>query len=219
MQSKSVTNKEVYETVLPDGSIFGHLGARDIKRFESTEKYIIREAQSILDVGCFCGEWLNFLLQKRKGIQKHLGIDVAQNKIEKARRLHPHLNVETSFAENLKVSYGSFDVVTCLEVLEHIPEWDSVFRSLFRFASKQVVITVPYNENIINTVCVHCGKLTPLYGHLHSYSEESLPDVPGWSRTFQKIPDRNPAKSFLYRLYRRLFKPSWLLVNYQKTII
>jgi ubiquinone/menaquinone biosynthesis C-methylase UbiE len=209
--------KEVYEATLADGSIYGKLGIRDLKRFKTTERYILSDAKSLLDVGCFCGEWLSFLLNRRENVEKHLGIDVAENKIEEAGQLYPDLNLKVAFAEDLDVPDASFDVVTCLEVLEHIPDWNSVFESLFRFAAKQVVVTVPYEENIMNTVCIHCGNVTPLYGHLHRYSEESFPEIPGWSRSFKKMVAYNPSRTLIRRFYRFL-KPtySWLLVNYRR---
>jgi len=209
--------KAVYEATLDDGSIYGKLTSRDMKRLETTEKHIAGDAKSLLDVGCFCGEWLDFLLSRRQDIEEHLGIDVAESKIKEGGQLHPDLNLKAAFAEDLDVPDGGFEVVTCLEVLEHIPKWHAVFESLFRFASKQVVVTVPYRENIVKTPCVHCGKITPLYGHLHRYSEESFPQVPGWSRSFKKIAGYNPSGSLIRRIYRVL-RPiySWLLVDYRK---
>lgn len=213
-------HKNAHGLKLPSGTRYGQLNARAIRRFKSTEKHLLNDVHSLLDVGCFCGEWINFLLNKRKGIQEHLGIDAAQNKIDEANSRYPHLTLQMALAEDLDLPDASFDAVTCLEVLEHIPEWTSVLESLFRLADKQVIVTVPYKEARSYTSCVHCGELTPIHGHLRSYSEESFPEVPGWSRSFSKIVPRESARtllcrSFLYNIYRA-FKPSWLLVDYRK---
>lgn len=216
MDNLKIANKEIYEQRLPDGKIWGEITNRDIKRFEDTSKHICPGAESLLDVGCFYGHWLNFIC-RRHTLKKHLGIDVAENRINEAKRLFPHLNVKVCSADELDLPEKSFDVITCLEVLEHIPDWLKVFHSLFRFAAKQVIITVPYREQIQYTVCVNCGKPTPLYGHLRSYSEDSFPEIRGWSLNFTKIRDKDPQGSFARKIYR-FFKPHypWLLVNYRR---
>jgi ubiquinone/menaquinone biosynthesis C-methylase UbiE len=216
MDNLDIPNKEIYEQTLPDGKLLGKIGPRDLKRFEDTAKYIRHDVESLLDVGCFCGEWLHYVLEHRPSIRKHLGTDIARNKIDEAKQLLPGLNVIVSAAEELDLPEKSFDVVTCLEVLEHIPGWLKVFHSLFRFARKQVIITVPYREEIQYTACVHCAKLTPIWGHLRSYSEESFPEVAGWSLSFEKIRDRDPNAILIRKAYH-FFKPHypWLLVNYQ----
>ena len=191
MDDWQVTNKEIYEQRLPDGKIWGEITDRDIKRFEDTSKHVCLDAESLLDVGCFCGHWLNFIC-RRHTLKKHLGIDVAESRINYTRQLFPELDVKICSAEELDLPEKSFDVVTCLEVLEHIPDWLKVFHSLFRFAAKQVLITVPYREKILYTICLHCAKPTPVYGHLRSYSEDSFPQVPRWSLRFVKIRDRDP---------------------------
>lgn len=217
MDNSQVTNKEIYEQTLLDGSLLGKIGPRDMKRFEDTVKHIQHDAESVLDVGCFCGEWLHYLLKHRPSIRKHLGIDVAQNRIDEAKRLYPELNLKAAFAEQLDMPSASFDVVTCLEVLEHIPDWLSVFNSLFGIARKQVLITVPYRQEISYTICIYCGKPTPIWGHLRSYSEDTFPQVLGWSLNFATIRDRNPQTSLVRKIYR-FFKPHypWLLVNYRR---
>lgn len=216
MNYRQVANKEIYEQVLPDGRIYGEIGSRDIKRFEDTSKHICLDAESLLDVGCCCGHWLNFVC-KHHTLKKHLGIDVAENRINEVKRLFPELNVKVCSTDELDLPEKSLDVVTCLEVLEHIPDWLKVFHSLFRFAAKQVLITVPYREEIRYTVCVNCGKLTPLYGHLRSYSEDSFPQVRGWSLNFAKIADKNPERPIFRKIYRFL-RPSypWILADYRR---
>lgn len=213
------TNKDIYETVLADGHLFGALTGRDFNRFEDTARFVRKDATSILDVGCFCGEWLNYVTGHLPRLKNHLGVDVAANKIAEAARRFPHLNLRACFAEELEAGEDSYDTVTCLEVLEHIPDWLSVFHSLFRFARKQVLITVPFNENIREMVCIHCAKPTPMWGHLRSYTAATFPDVPGWRKTWTKIKDRNPAWPFPVKVYR-LMKPNypWMLVSYERDV-
>ena len=211
---RRITNKNIYEQTLSDGKIFGEIGPRDINRYRDTAQFIHSDAQSLLDVGCCTGEWLHHVCRIRE-LKEHLGVDVADNRIQEARRRYPALNLKTGYVEQLNLQDQSFDTVTCCEVLEHIDDWLSVFHSLFRYARLQVLITVPYRENIVETVCIHCGEATPLYGHLRSYTEETFPQVDGWNLRFGKIKDRNPRASNARRFYR-FFRPHypWLVASY-----
>jgi ubiquinone/menaquinone biosynthesis C-methylase UbiE len=179
--------------------------------------HVLPEARSILDVGCRSGEWLSFVLSRRS-FDRHLGIDLSEEYVGRARRLHPTLNVQVRRAEDIDPEGESFDVVTCLEVLEHIPQWEDVLRTLLGIADRQVLVTVPYRERIIQTQCIHCGKITPVYGHLHSFAEDSFPDVEGWHKRCQPLRKRDPELKLRRKLYR-MVKPryAWLLVDYRRT--
>lgn len=211
-----INNKAIYEEKLGDGQPYGKITPLEISRFKDTASHLCRQGESLLDVGCFSGEWLNYVTSNFSWITKHLGIDVAQNKIDEGRRLFPYLNLECSYAEQMSLSSDKFDIVTCLEVLEHIPDWRKIFGILFKLAKKQVIITVPYKEFIIQTPCIHCGKLTPLYGHLRSYSEVDFPEVLGWKRIITKLHDKR-NRTLLKRIYR-IINPfySWILIDYRR---
>ncbi|MDM8006726.1 MAG: class I SAM-dependent methyltransferase [Phycisphaerae bacterium] len=215
MDQELITNQQIYDQVLADGRLHGQIGPRDINRFKDTLRHLDKNSRSILDVGCHAGDWLHYVLTHRS-IRSHLGIDVVPGKIDEARRRFPDLNVRVSFAEQLDVPEKAFDTVTCMEVLEHILDWLGVFQSLFSLARRQVLVTVPYREEIVQTVCIHCARLTPLYGHLRTYTEDSFPAVPGWTRSFARIRERDPGRSFAYRCYRRI-KPHypWLIADYR----
>lgn len=110
--------------------------------------------------------------------------------------------------------------MTALEVLEHIPEWQDVLRAMLGLANKIVLVTVPYKERIRQTVCIHCGKLTPLYGHLHTYDMNSFPEVDGWTLRLGLIKriKTDPSKSFLRSIYKRMrVRKKWLVAMYTRS--
>jgi SAM-dependent methyltransferase len=211
-----LTNKSVYEAKTPNGAIYGTIGPNDWNRFKQTLRFVPDKIESVLDAGCDRGHWLNYLLENRS-IARHLGIDISEERIAEARGRYPGLDLTVGYLELLPKDVGQFDLVTCMEVLEHIPEWEKVLGTLLTLARRRVLITVPYREDITNTVCVHCGKLTPLYGHFHTFTERSFPDCVGWSMTTGFILDYRIGSTFARRLYRMLHpRKNWLVVAYDR---
>jgi 2-polyprenyl-6-hydroxyphenyl methylase/3-demethylubiquinone-9 3-methyltransferase len=99
-------------------------------------KFISERAQiaekTVLDVGCGGGILSESLA--RKGGQV-TGIDIAQRVLSIAR-LHLHESgLDVDYCEKMvedqaRETPGDFDLVTCMEMLEHVPEPASVIRSV-----------------------------------------------------------------------------------------
>lgn len=71
---------------------------------------------SILDVGCGEGRFLGLLDDT---ISRKMGVDLAEKPIKFAQAFHPHIEFRQINASQIK---EKFDVVTAIEVLEHIPD-------------------------------------------------------------------------------------------------
>lgn len=210
--------RRVYETVMEDGCRYGKTGPGNFYRWKKTLKFLPPNIDSLLDCGCEVGHWLEYVNTKLPGLRL-VGVDVARNRILEGRKLYPHLDLRAGFAQDLAGLGEKFDAVTALEVLEHIPEWHDVLKTMLTLATKVVLITVPYKERIRQTPCIHCGKLTPLYGHLRSYDKSSFPDFEGWQLSFGFI-KRIKTEGWgnpIGRIYKRLrVGKSWIVAKYMR---
>ena len=79
---------------------------------------------------------------------------------------------------NLEFPDNHFDTVLCAEVLEHIPPemLQKACDEIVRVAKDRILIGVPFNQDIRmdRTTCSHCGKKNPPFGHVNSFTRESL---------------------------------------------
>ncbi|MGV8162830.1 MAG: class I SAM-dependent methyltransferase [Candidatus Nanoarchaeia archaeon] len=145
----------------------------EIRRFKKTLPHIISEG-TLLDVGCGPGHWLKFLYENTQLSLE--GSDVSQIRLNAAIKNLKGTNIELKLADtqNLPYATNSFNQVTALEVIEHVPDWKESVNELIRVASKKVIITVPYKEKRISSPCNSCGETIYQFGHLHSFSEKDF---------------------------------------------
>ena len=101
---------------------------------------------------------------------------------------------------NLPYADDSFEYVIMSEVLEHLENPLPALEEIYRVLKKDgvLLLSVPYKERIMKTVCVHCNQETPFNAHFHSFDEHKLMSLTKqagfiggeWLATNNKIADR-----------------------------
>jgi SAM-dependent methyltransferase len=125
----ATTSQEFYDEMW---SAYGHLDAVSPAAFHRRRvvcqlaKKHAAGAQRVLDVGCGMGELLRDL-EPFVPSARISGADISARSLEKSRELNPRYElfqmdlVGGGFAQKHASHLGAYDLITCSEVIEHIP--------------------------------------------------------------------------------------------------
>jgi SAM-dependent methyltransferase len=154
--------------------------ADEMGRLNLIVSLVPKDTSTLLDVGCGVGIFLDLLYKKRK--IKGMGIDISEDKVNLARK--HNILVEKGNVGSLRFDDCSFDVVTALEVLEHLPygTYKKALKEIARCAKKAIIISVPYNEKRQFIKCPYCGTIFNPNYHLRVFNENMLTSLfPGFN--------------------------------------
>jgi SAM-dependent methyltransferase len=117
----------------------------DWRRLQFAETLIPDGVSSILDVGVGPGAFLNYLALSGR-FERVTGID----KVRYSRflSLTPDLDYRIEDITATSFADGAFDVVFCMEVLEHLDDTtlELALSELRRITTRRLIMSVPFNE-------------------------------------------------------------------------
>ncbi len=123
-----------------------------------------------LDIGARDGHFSRLMAER---FDRVTALDLSRPDI-----VHPRIDCVQGDATALQFADGCFDFVFCAEVLEHIPSpgLEQACREIERVASRQILIGVPYRQDLRvgRTTCYHCGRPNPPWGHVNRFDEARL---------------------------------------------
>jgi SAM-dependent methyltransferase len=134
-----MTDDELHAMLSNDEEHWWYRGRRRILRAE-LDRLPLEPAARLLDAGCGSGRTLDELA--RYG--RVTGVDLSAEAVDAAWR-RGHDDVRVARVEDLPFEDATFDVVTCLDVVEHTPDDRATLAELLRVTRPGglLVVTVP----------------------------------------------------------------------------
>jgi 2-polyprenyl-3-methyl-5-hydroxy-6-metoxy-1,4-benzoquinol methylase len=133
---------------------------------------------SLLDVGCGEGVLVHRWAQRMQG-GRVVGIDLEEPSLQAgwAERAAPNLEYRVMDAGELPFAAAEFDLVSAIEVLEHLPDPASTVAEMARCARRHLLVSVPREPlwralNIARGAYLSTLGDTP--GHLNHWSKRSF---------------------------------------------
>src|SRR3989442_799051 len=135
------------------------------ERFAGANARIPEDVHSVLDVGCGAGEFLRWLPDSYWKV----GLDFSYEALIRAGSR----TIQGSIGA-LPFASFSFDLVTCFEVLEHLPHqtFPDAVHELERVGRKYIIVSVP-NEEVLAEALVWCPQCSCVFHpswHVRSFS-------------------------------------------------
>lgn len=133
------------------------------------------DVKSIIDVGCGNGDITNHFSEKIRV----LGVDLSEEALKHVTKD----KIRCSCDDISPVENRSFDMVFSSELIEHLPSGvlEKTFEEFRRIARKYIFISVPFREQLpyYYIKCPSCGSVFHAYGHLNSFTVDSLSRMVG----------------------------------------
>jgi SAM-dependent methyltransferase len=187
----------------------------NLERLRIVAETVPVDVRSVLDVGCANGKALQAIARLRGSEEMEVlaGIDLSKRALRKF-----DLDRVCGDCSRLPFADSSFDVVLCLQVLEHLPQrmYERTLKELQRVSRRYLLISVPNDEDIRGSavVCPKCYCWFNSSFHVRSFRAGML------KRLFQPCFTANTIKAigpprisyrlpqFVWELSRFILKPS-----------
>lgn len=133
--------------------------------------------ETVLDAGCGEGETLDRLASVLPS--RPVGIDLNPESVEFAGQRLPDASLSVANLLELPFADDQFDLVLCLEVLEHLPDPAAGLAELARVSGRDIVVSVPH-EPWFRLGSLARGKYLKTWGnhpeHVNHWNPRSLRD-------------------------------------------
>ena len=150
-------------------------------KWSSMEKFFIdlkKKPAKILDVGCASG----FLTSRIAGffpLSESFGVDSYKEAIRFGQKSYPNIKFRYGDAHKLPFKNGSFDLITCIETLEHLENPEEAICEMYRCLKNAGYILIGQDTDnlLFKTIWMIWTKRRGKVwhnSHLHPYSPKRL---------------------------------------------
>lgn len=118
--------------------------------------------RSILDIGCHGGTFTE-AISKKFPQARVSGIDISKVAIDYAKKTRPKIHFEVASADNLPFPNQTFDLITCFDTFEHLPNSAKVLSEIKRVLTKEgkVIFSIPTENFLFRTVWFFWSRFGP----------------------------------------------------------
>lgn len=153
----------------------------DLERFKFILSLIDKDIESILDVGCGNGLFINQLMNDIQGYKALKKVSVVDRSYTALNKVREGVEKKQSDISTLPFADCTFDVVTCLEVIEHLPieTYINGLEEIFRVAKSAIIIAVPFEEDLKSSL-VTCSNCQTSYNpdfHMRSFDKQKISNL------------------------------------------
>jgi ubiquinone/menaquinone biosynthesis C-methylase UbiE len=149
-----------------------------IRRFLSKAFSEVKKTKPgpILDIGCGEGYADKFFLEREPSLDI-IGVDKSSQALRVARKNCSQMKTKQGDILRLPFPKNSFNLVLCLEVLEHLESPEKALKEMKRVGRGSWIISVP-DEPLFSLVSFFSGKYLKNFGrhpeHIQFWSEKSF---------------------------------------------
>ncbi|MBU3957022.1 class I SAM-dependent methyltransferase [Patescibacteria group bacterium] len=153
------------------------------RRFWLIESLLPKVGTKVLDVGCHAGTFTEEIARVLPEAEI-FGVDIDRAVIAYAKKIRPNFHFQVASAEKLPFPEKSFDLITCLEVLEHVGDPKKVLAEIKRCLKDDGLLTilVPTESPLFRLIWFFWtkGKGRVWQGtHLHNFNGYRLDSLLG----------------------------------------
>jgi len=145
------------------------------RRLKKTLKAIKNCDGKLLDVGCGVGDYLEAISFYRPDLEL-FGLDVSREAIRLAKQRKIKAEFRLGRAEKLGFKESSFEVVTCVDLLEHVEQPRQVLKEIYRVlkpgGAMELIVPIEGNLWSLEGVLIRLGwqERERYGGHIQQFS-------------------------------------------------
>jgi 2-polyprenyl-3-methyl-5-hydroxy-6-metoxy-1,4-benzoquinol methylase len=195
------------ERLVPNKRQLKNLLTEDLSKFHFASQYAT--GSIILDAGCGAGQGTNYLAQQEG--KYVVGVDIASEALTYAHDTYTALNLTFGQMDVSRLGFqdSAFDMVTSIEVIEHLPEPEKYVTEICRVLKIDGTLVLSTPNKLISSPTP--GSMWP--HHIHEFYPDELstlleryfPTVELWGMCIP-VYEKHPIRWLVHQL-APIFKP------------